>query len=68
MRAIDNIYVLNYLVNRQLNKGKGKMIAFFVDLRATFDSDREILLKTMRERNKGGVDAKMRGHSEGNEE
>lgn len=39
MGAIDNIYVLNYLMNRQLNKGKGKMIAFFVDLRATFDSD-----------------------------
>lgn len=41
MGAIDNIYVLNYLMNRQLNKGKGKMIAFFVDLRATFDSDRQ---------------------------
>jgi len=49
--TIDNIYVLNYLVNRQIHKDRGKLIAFFVDLRAAFDSvDREVLGKAMRER------------------
>jgi len=43
MGTIDNIYVLNYLVNRQIHKNRGKLIAFFVDLRAAFDSvDREV--------------------------
>lgn len=47
---MDNVYVLNYLVNRQLSRAKGKMV-LFVDLRAAFDTvDREILWKTMRER------------------
>lgn len=51
MGIIDNIYVLNHLVNKQLNREKGKLVAIFVDLRAAFDSvDREILWKTMRER------------------
>jgi len=51
MGTIDNIYVLNYLVNRQINKKKGKLVAFFVDLRAAFDTvDREVLGKAMRER------------------
>ena len=52
---MDNIYVLNYLVNRRLSKERGKMVslsvAFFVDLKSTFDSmDREILERTLRER------------------
>lgn len=51
MGTIDNIYVLNHLVNKQLNREKRKLVAIFVDLRAAFDSvDREILWKTMRER------------------
>ncbi|KAL6417803.1 hypothetical protein ACFW04_012524 [Cataglyphis niger] len=37
--TMDNIFVLNYLVNRQLSKKKGKLIAFFIDLKAAFDSD-----------------------------
>lgn len=36
--TMDNIYVLNYLVNRLLWKKEGKMLAVFVDLRAAFDS------------------------------
>lgn len=28
--TIDNVYVLNYLVNRQLSKERGKLVAFFV--------------------------------------
>lgn len=51
MRTMDNIYVLNYVVNRQLRKKKGKVVALFVDLRVVFDSvDREKLIKGMRKR------------------
>lgn len=51
METIDNIYVLTHLVNKKLSREKGKLVAFFIDLRAAFDSvDREILWKTMRER------------------
>ena len=38
MGTVDNIYVLNYLVNRNLNQKKGKLIALFVDFKAAFDS------------------------------
>lgn len=49
MDTIDNIYTLNYLVNRQINIKGGKMIILFVDMKAAFDSvDREKLIETMR--------------------
>lgn len=49
--TMDNIYVLNYLINRELGRKKGRMVAFFIDLKAAFDSvDRKILIKIMRER------------------
>lgn len=32
--TMDNIYALNYLINRQIDRGKGKMIILFVDLKA----------------------------------
>lgn len=35
---MDNIFVLNYLTNRQLEKKGGKLIALFVDLKAAFDT------------------------------
>lgn len=38
MGTIDNVYVLNYLVNRQLSREKGKIMAFFVDLKTAFNS------------------------------
>jgi len=51
MGAIDNFYVLNYLINRQITRKGGKMIALFVDLKTAFDSvDRAILLEALRER------------------
>ena len=51
MGTVDNIYVLNYMVNRQIEKKKGKMVAMFVDLKAAFDSvDRGKLIEAMRER------------------
>ncbi|KAL6419709.1 hypothetical protein ACFW04_013673 [Cataglyphis niger] len=49
--TMDNIFILNYLVNRQLSKKKGKLITFFIDLKAAFDSvDRRKLVEAMRER------------------
>lgn len=48
MGTIDNVYNVNYLVNRRLSREK--LIAFFVDLKAAFDSiDREMLV-SLRER------------------
>lgn len=50
MGTINNIYVLNYLVNKQLGKKK-RLVALFVDLKATFDSvNRKVLTDTMRGR------------------
>lgn len=50
MGTIDNVYVFNYLINKQLGKGK-KLVVIFVDLKATFDTvDRSrISCKTKRE-------------------
>lgn len=49
--VMDNIYVINYLINRQVERKKGKLIAMFVDLEAAFDSvNREVLIRVMRER------------------
>lgn len=49
--ALDNIYVLNYLINRQINRKKSKLVVMFVDLKAAFNSvDRGILIRAMRER------------------
>ncbi|XP_046145234.1 uncharacterized protein LOC123988602 [Osmia bicornis bicornis] len=51
MGTMDNIYVLNFLVNRQIKKEKGKVMACFIDLKAAFDSvDRGVLMEALRER------------------
>lgn len=45
------MYILNYLVNRQLSRKKGELIAFFINLKTAFDSvDRRILEKAMKGR------------------
>lgn len=49
--TMNNIYVLNYLINRELGRKKGRMVALFIDLKVAFDSvNRRILIETMRER------------------
>ncbi|XP_025163183.1 uncharacterized protein LOC112590540 [Harpegnathos saltator] len=49
--VIDNIYVMNYVINRQLGRKGGKLVALFVDLKAAFDTvDRRELIRAMRER------------------
>jgi len=52
MGVMDNIYVdnINYLINRQLGKGKG-LTMIFIDLKAAFDSgDRRVLIEALEER------------------
>lgn len=49
MGIMDNIYVLNYVVNRQIGRAGRKLVALFVDLRAAFDLvDKGVLVKTMK--------------------
>lgn len=43
MGTMNNIYVINYLIGRQLRRGK-RLVALFVDLKAAFDIiDRKVL-------------------------
>jgi len=50
MGTTDNIYVLYYLIDRQLGKGK-KVVALFMDLRTAFDTiDRKVLFQAIEER------------------
>lgn len=37
MGTMDNVYIFNYLVNRQVEKKGGKLVALFIDLKAAFD-------------------------------
>lgn len=47
---MDSIYVINYLVNKQLGKKGGRMVALFVNLKTAFDSvDRGVLIDAMKE-------------------
>lgn len=51
MGSIDNIYVINYLTNRQLGRKAGMLVALFVDLKATFDLvNRRALIEAIRGR------------------
>lgn len=51
MGTMDQIYVLNFLINKRVAERKGKMIVMFVDMKAAFDSvDRDVLMQTMRRR------------------
>ena len=46
---MDNIYVLNYLINRQVVRKGRRMVIFFMDPKAAFDSvDRGVLVQAMR--------------------
>ncbi|XP_011883686.1 PREDICTED: RNA-directed DNA polymerase from mobile element jockey-like, partial [Vollenhovia emeryi] len=51
MGTIDSVYVLNYLINRQLKRKGRKLIALFVDMKAAYDSvDRGILIEAMKKK------------------
>lgn len=51
MGTINNICILNYMINKQLGKKVGKLIALFIDIKAFDSVDREVLMEAMR--NKG---------------
>ena len=49
--AMDNIYILNRIVEQRIRRPGGKLVAFFVDFKAAFDTmDRKILWETMKEK------------------
>ncbi|XP_043468318.1 uncharacterized protein LOC122502364 [Leptopilina heterotoma] len=51
MGTLDNIYVLNYLVSRNLGRKGGKLMATFVDIKAVFPSvNRGLLWEVLKER------------------
>ena len=64
MITMNNIYTLNYLVNRQIEKKEKKMTVVFVaDLKAAFDSiDRRVLIRFMKERGKRGINGEDGGN------
>lgn len=48
---MDNIYMLNYVANKQISRKKGNMVALFADIRAAFDSvERGILIGMIRKK------------------
>ena len=48
MRTVDNIYTLNWIIGREVKKRGGKIVAFFVDLKAAFDNvERQGVWKAM---------------------
>lgn len=49
MEAINNIYILNYVVNRQLSKNEEKLVALFIDLKAAFDKVKMMRKRRIRE-------------------
>jgi len=47
--VMDAVYILNYIVNKELSRKRGKVFALFVDLKAAFDSvDRRQLHEMLR--------------------
>ncbi|XP_024886718.1 uncharacterized protein LOC112464135 [Temnothorax curvispinosus] len=49
--VMDNIFILNHLVDRELNGAGKKVNAFFIDLKGAFDRvDRSVLWRVMGER------------------
>lgn len=60
--VIDNIYILNYVVEREIARGN-KIVATFVDLKAMFDSmDRRVLGRSLEE---SGDECKNKGKDYG---
>lgn len=51
MGALDNVYVVNYLINRQLSRKRGNLTMTFADLKAVFNSmDKGALIEAMKRR------------------
>ena len=67
--CMDNVYVLNYLVNRQVTRKGRRMVVLFMDMKAAFDSvDRGVLLKAMRRKGcEGRAHGEVWGSAEGDD-
>lgn len=51
MGALDNVYMVNYLINRQLSRKRGSLTMTFVDLKTVFNSmDKGALIEAMKRR------------------
>lgn len=49
--TMNNVYVLNYVMGKQLERRKKKLVVLFVNLKAAFDMmDRKVLEEPMREK------------------
>lgn len=49
--TMDNIYVLNHIIQKEIRKKGGKIFGFFMDLKSAFDKvDRKILWEEMERR------------------
>jgi len=48
---MDNVRILQQITNKEINKKRGKMYKFFIDLKAAFDKiDGKILWRAMEKR------------------
>ena len=51
-RSTMDIYLFNFLIDRELEKKGGQLVACFVDYKAAFDTvDRNVLWKIMKRKN-----------------
>lgn len=66
MGTIDQIFVLNYLINKRVAERSRRMVVMFIDTKVAFDSvDRNILVERMRKRgSEREAGDEMRGDSE----
>lgn len=66
MGTIDQIFVLNYLINKRVAERSRRMVVMFIDTKVAFDSvDRDILVEKMRKReSKREAGDEMQGDSE----
>lgn len=54
METIDSIYVINYLINRQVERKGSKLVAMFIDLKVAFDSADRVEKGNGKEKELGG--------------
>lgn len=53
-RTMDAVYVMNYLVNRQVSRKMGILVALFVDLKAAYNSvGKETVIRAMEGKGEG---------------
>lgn len=66
MGTIDQIFVLNYLINKRVAERSRRMVVMFIDTKVAFDSvDRDILVERMKKRrSEREAGDEMRGDSE----